>query len=380
MRSTRFALLLFLLITCGAAGAQDQQYRVEYRAYAKAVEEGDAAAAQKHAHAAWLSSEEKLGDDRLTAILAFNYGQQALFTDSENAKVAFRRASELQAAGVAELPSKELDLYVAYTELVTGKNSGRNARELREALDEIDAEDLDLGSDFAVMRLALATFDFIGKRYREAIESAIKAETAIRATAPNDYRSLATAMIVKGAAHVIPHPRQVEQILDAHIEFDRARRLFPPQESIDEFDFLLAQALAWNAAADAALKNLGKSELPNHVDRHRQAASGGKRPPLFAKKDEPEGGCGEVQWQTRQPPKYPRDALHSGYIGAVLVGFDLGDDLEPRNIKILAEVPARRFSDAALEAVEDWRADSLPNDHPACRRNRIANIKFVIEN
>jgi tetratricopeptide (TPR) repeat protein len=375
----RLALSLFLLITTGVVGAQDPQYLVEYRAYAKAVEQGDAATAEKHAHAAWLSSEEELGDHRLTAILAFNYGRQILFGDSENAAIALKRASNLQAAGVADLPPDELRLYVAYIELITEKNSRRNAKELGEALDRIESQDLDLGSDLAVMRLTLATFDFIGERYREAIESAAKAETAIRAAAPGNYRSLATTMIVKGGAHLVPHPRRKAQILDAQIEFDRARRMFPPQKSIDEFDILLGQAIAWDAAADASLKAISKSGLPDHDDRHQRKDGSDSLPPLFVRKERPQGGCGEVQWQTKTPPKYPKDAVRNGYIGAVLIGFDIGDDLKPSNAKILAEVPARQFGDAALKAIDGWQAQPSSIIHPACRQNRLAKFMFVIE-
>ena len=369
IRFVSAAAAALLWLAGGMALAADPEFLLEYRAYNDALERGDAAAAQKHAHAAWQAAENERGDDRLTAILAFNFAQQALFADSQRAVAAIRRANDMRELAAESLPAQQLDVYLAYLELMTGKNSRRNAQALREALARVGSDSADRSFELAAISLALAVMDFSAERLREAIESATAAEAAILRADETDTVSLTTVGVIKGAALLLQRPRREERIREAQIEFRRVTRLYPLQEDIESFAPGLAQALAWDFAATSLLQSIGE-----RVDANGQE----KVPALFERSRDPDQMCPAIDWASRAAPKYPSDALRKGYVGAVMIGFHIGDDLRVEGARILAEVPAARFGDAVLEAVAGWQAASMENAPPGCRRNRVTRIRFVI--
>lgn len=360
------ALLSF---TGGVALAADPQYLVEYRAYNQAIERGDAEAARAHANAAWQAAEEARGDDKLTAILAFNFAQLTVFADSPKAVVAIRRAGELRELAGDSLPAQELDLYLSYLELVTGKNNRSNAQTLREALEGIGGQGLDLDVEIATISLALAVMDFSAERLREAVESATFADAAVRRADATDTVSLTTAGIIKGAALLLQKPRREARIRDAQVEFRKVYKLYPLQTDIESFAPGLAQALAWDFAATALLQSMG--------ERIREEDQG-KVPALFERATDPDQRCGTIDWASRAAPKYPSDALRKGYVGAVMIGFHIGDDLRVEGARVLAEVPASRFGEAVLEAAAEWEVTSMKDEAPDCMRNRVTRVRFII--
>jgi hypothetical protein len=66
-------------------------------------------------------------------------------------------------------------------------------------------------------------------------------------------------------------------------------------------------------------------------------------------------------------------------IGAVFLGYRLGEDLKVTDARVLAEVPVAKFGDAAVKAVSEWRAKALPGGDPVCYRNLTTSILFVLE-
>ena len=371
------ALLLLALLTAGEpARAADEQYLVEYRAYNSALEAGDSEAAARHARAAWEAAEAALGDHRLTAILAFNYGRLIVFGDAEQALAPLHRARALHEAGVAELPAGTVQVYPDYAGFASSEYKRRNADELRESLEEIGTDAAGTNPDLAVMWLQLATGDVAAGRYRKGVASAGAAEAAVMNAAPGNSRSLATAIMLGAVARLVPFPRDVEDVQAAHNELSRARRLFPPQKDIDSFDPLLAQVLAWNQASGAALRSLGFEDYPDH-DEDGSGSEPPPLPPLFEREETVE--CGEVEWLEREAPRYPRGALRRGTIGAVFMGYHLEDDLTIRDVRILAEVPKKEFSEYAIAAVNEWRVEKLPAGGPECYRNLTVSIQFAID-
>lgn len=117
-----------------AAVGDDQLYVVEYQASRAALNSGDEAAVADHALRAWQSTEQLLGDDRLTAILAYNYGHLVLLSDPQSAHEAMSRAVALQQAGLGDLDDSELNLYAAYAAFRALEFDGDRAGRLRNAL------------------------------------------------------------------------------------------------------------------------------------------------------------------------------------------------------------------------------------------------------
>lgn len=367
-------VLLQLVEIAEAADADDPVYLVEYRAYRQASKAGDTDGAIRHARAAWQSSEQLLRDDQTTAILAFNFGRLQLYRDAGAALPALRRADALQQSGVADLPSAELRLFLAYAAYQTSRQRWGDLKDFRKALKASTQELSDGSIDLANIWISLTTEDFAARRYSYAIESAASTEAVIRAAVPDDLAALAQVILIGGAARIIPANRTEGQILAAHREFRRARRLFPPQKDIASFDPLLAEILAWDAAAEAAYRTRNSKGLP--ADSTEGAAP---MPPIFESNSSSEERCGEIEWSNRKPPEYPEEARIAGYIGAVIVGYNLGDDLRVSDPKILAEVPAQKFGNAAVSAIADWQAAPLASEDPVCRRNLLTRFTFVLD-
>lgn len=364
------AIAAAAVMLASPALAQDEAYLEEFRAYQAALNNGDTKSALAHGYAAWQAAEAQLGDDRLTAILAYNYGQLAIYSDPAKANAALSRAKELASEGFAELPQTYLDLYLAYTAFKFDEDRRGEANILRKRLEALDGDGSPPKRDMANMWFELASTDIRRKRYREARNSAERAEVLIAEVFPENFRSQATAAIFHGVSWLAPMPRTEKNTLRAIHSFVRAGGMFPPQENIETFDPLLAQAFGWQSVGHAVYLSNGfsKENLPDSIS---EAGLFGGDYKTFEE-------CG-VSWDTREPPRYPRKELQRGYLGGVVIGYHLGDDVYVHEPRILAEVPGGAFSDAVLEAVADWKLTTPLQDDPRCRKNRITWFTFIID-
>ncbi len=372
-----FAAVALYLAAGTAARSQDETYLTAYSAYNAALKAGDGAAATRHALSAWQAAEQALGDDRLTAILAYNYGRLVLFDNTNEARTALQRARELHETGVADLSANHVRLYSNYAEFAADGYTRRQADALRESLQAFGPDGAEDNPDLATMWLRLATHDVMEERYFKARESAASAEAVIRRVAPDSTYGLAEAILLGAVARLAPYPRTAEDVRAAQDGFDRAIRLFPPQKDLDNFDPLLAKLLAWDKAADSARETLAVENDTDGEDAETEASP--PRPPLFEYQQDASVDCGEIEWLERKAPHYPSRALREGTIGAVFLGYQLGEDLKVRDARVLAEVPIARFGDAAVQAITEWQAKELPTGGPECYRNLTTWIMFMIE-
>ncbi len=372
-----------LIVACAAvlaAGlfsqsvAETPDYMAEYKLHSEALANGDRAAAIEHGKAAWEAAEAALGDHKLTATLAFNYGRLIALSDPATARAPLRRAQELLDAGIGELPQSEVRAYLAYAEYIAGKTRSRAAKELREALLALEAEFGEPTATDVVMWLDLAKGELKKKRYSGAVEAAEKAEAAIAILWPDNIDKMGEALLLQGIATLVSFPRTIEDVLAATGLFGRVILLYPPQKNFETFDIILAKAIAWDAAAGAAFRSHSKKP----EDQSKYDAAGAEPRYYFEYSPNLPDDCG-VEWEKRIPPKYPNTPLYRGYIGAVMVVYDLGDDLVVHNPRILAEVPANAFSKKVRNNIRSWRLKAPSVDHPACRTNRMAQFSFVIE-
>lgn len=246
------------------------------------------------------------------------------------------------------------------------------------ALNAVDLENEELLGEIAPMWLKLASEDIANHEYRKAVRSAAKAEAAIRTANPDFSRGLAEAILLGGIARLGITPRTIEELGAATEQFDRAGRLFPPQEDIDSFDPLFAQVLAWHHAAWLTLLDLYEAKGREPPESDDDESDTPVR--IFQYQADESVECVELQWERREAPNYPGGALRDGYIGAVMIGYRLGEDLGVHDARILAEVPSgERFGQVSLDAVSDWRLKSLPQGDPRCRQNIVTFIRFVID-
>ena len=356
--------------TIGAAPAA--RHIAEAAAYERALQRGDREAAETHAYTAWRAAETELGDNRRTAVFAFNYGREIAISDATLARGALARSLELVEAGYGGPAVAMLDLYAAYAEFAAAAPKNRNGKALREALiatentpDRRPAHDI-------VMWLDVAKNDLDKERFEEAIEAAGKAETAIIIFEPENERGLADAFLIRGVASLAPRKRTVEDALTAIEYLENGRRLFPPQKSYETFDPTLAALVGWSTAANALVRTMTDDPAVLAL------LDPDKNTPLFERAPGKPIDC-LIKWEQRTPPKFPQTALAKHNFGAAVAVFDIGDDLSTQNVRILAHAPSDEFDDAVLNAVRDWRLKFAPLDHPACKRNITTQFSFVAE-
>ncbi|WP_425409753.1 TonB family protein [Hyphococcus sp.] len=389
LRAAGCVALGMVILLAGAASAQT--YLDEYKAYNAALESGDADAAAAHGYAAWQAAEQELGDDALTAVLAYNYGQYVLYSNTEGALEALRRADELQQAGIADLPADELMLFLAFSEFSLDSKTNRKRDDLRSALNVLAQQGVPASQDIATMWLILANADFEDSKYEDARVSAEKAEKYIFAADTNNYVSRARAILVQGVSKLFYDELKAQSILDANKDFVRASRLFPVQNDVDTFDSTLALILTWNSAAQVMLRTIS-----NYQDDRPDTWTGSRirlrdlpddeiaDPTKFLSFDMnavfPSSRSAEScnMEMERIPPKYPRTALNKWYVGSVMVGYDIDENGVPIKAKILAEVPSQYFGEVVLEALSKWRSSTPVIDSQECRKDLITMFSFEL--
>ena len=356
-----------------ASAGQAEPYLTEYLAYDAALQAGNNEAAAAHGLAAWEAADEALGDHRLTGILAYNYGRLIVLDATQEAAVPLRRASALQQAGLVELPPDALRLYLAYAEFAMSGFEEKSGDQLREALDAVGLSDESLIQHVATMWINLVSADFMRKEYRKAERDAARAEAAIMEADPDARRDLARVILLGTVASLGRAPWSIRDIEDANEQFDRARRLFPPQRDLASFDPLLAQAMAWRRASWRELQKAIGWATPN-LDYDDSPPT----PPVFQYQADGSLKCDDFEWQEKPLPRYPAGAWHGFHLGVVVVGYRLGEDLRVRDAQILAEVPPREeFGEVSLPALSGWRAQALPTGGAEC--SYVEFIDFAIE-
>jgi hypothetical protein len=104
---------------------------------------------------------------------------------------------------------------------------------------------------------------------------------------------------------------------------------------------------SWRGAVYSHLKSRGRS-IPD--DDYRK----GEQPPERLKKltdshDDDEACQRVFDWRAK--PDYPKSALYEGFVGAVILRVDIGEDGKASNPVVLAAMPEKHFSDAVLKHV-----------------------------
>lgn len=361
----------FLLAPAPFALAQAADYKSEYRLYNDALAAGDESAAAIHGLAAWKAAEAELGDHKTTATLAFNYGQHVLFDDPAAALPALKRAKALMDTGVAELPAQDLAIYLAYAAFKAKDENGANAKALRTALEARDVSGAAASFEAAKIWTHLAAHYLAVEDYTDAGAAAKRAEALISAVNPGDIRGRATAIMIAGVAVLMPTPRTTASVETAHDDFLRAAKLFPPQKDIVSFDPQLAKVLAWELAAHAADSNVRERGAGKAVREKWDA----EPMPVSFEGAPPIRDC-RIELKTPGPPAFPTQSLSEGHIGAVVVGFGIGEDGRVRDQRVLAEAPKPALGPFALGSMRRWRYKEPAIIPPACRSNRISAFAF----
>jgi hypothetical protein len=383
MKFQVIAIIAFALVSGGVAHAD---YKSEYKAYMAAIDAGDAQSAMSHADAAWRAAEGELGDHATTAILAYNFANLVSDTDPESAAKAYDRALAITEAGIGSLPAADLRLRGGEARLRADPDNAALADALIAILGETASQAEALADPSARAWRTIAAY-WLGNNKSDRAKDAADAGIPLAAnSAQRDNRLYAELLLFGGVARVSKSRRTESDIIEAVSLFDAIFPLFPPQQDIDSFDSLLGLAMAWQHSIWTLTESVGGtksiksgSRLPTGEDlkaayeRAMQAQDEGE---VFTwREPRPEMCKTAIVWKTRDPPEYPMQAIRKGYIGAVIIGYDLTEDGVLRT-KVLGEVNGGVLSQRAVESMSDWKLMQPPP--PACAKNNVVFFGFTM--
>ena len=374
-----YGIAFIILAACGASLAADEsKYRQAYGNYMQALESGDRAAVTRYAEEAWRAAEQELGDNRTTAILAYNYARWIYQPDPAAAIEPLQRAIAIAGEDNDMFGADAPILILRYCEARIAEDDRQPLRVLRDLMKEKERAGLAPSLIAAGSWRLLAVHELERKNFGRVKEYAEYAERHFMEGAPEYTRNLAEVLILQGVALISARSRRTDQVEDAFIYFDRAIDLFPAQGGIDSFDSLLATALAWHAATrSAALTDYGLADRTRSRIRERLAKDEGTSRVRWTAPEMSDLEC-ELEWADQEPPEFPERALNRGSLGAAIVGYQLSEDGMVINERLLSEVPNQsEFGSNALESMTQWRLAAPASAE--CRLNRLAVFRYVIE-
>lgn len=361
-----------LLLIAPSSMAAEAKFRVFQMASSAALVDGDEAAAVEFAYSAWQSAERERGDSRVTAALAYLYAKLAIVSDVETAYQALRRAKKLEETGKADLYEQDLELYYAYADLVSGRFLLSEARAFLEARAGMAGRNTE--SELSVIWDTAATDDYPVDKHVERLQQAAAIYAPEVGPIPVDARSVARALMFRGAVRIISPDSSRQDLIAADQDFILACSLLPEPESASTYDPMRAQSVAWQILA------LGLNYRNNDTEKRTD--------PSYAKLEgvscnwqtkigdiEFARGCEYHRWK---PALALFDNLRKpgDFYGAVLYAYRLDRDLNMLEPRILAEVPKTRHSSETLDALTGNRIDADDVDR-ACHQDVLSWWYYV---
>lgn len=373
----RGALIAGFAVICGGAASAAIPADV-IRNFNDALESGDrvavVAAADRLVDAAL-----KNPDDEQAVASAFEAGTQLCLRGACSNAIA---AEPLLAGAVSEIVSPaHANLLIAYAKWSQSRDKTTDAGMMAALQGAAGAE---------ATLLTLSAFDNYylyefgrdnARNIRNVAELAAEHYTPVRDLIPTRW----AVMELAAAAGQFRSDREKASI-DRFAELEVA--LYPyylaGESEFPQIESLYFQTVAWRSALSAYFASIGKfAEELSHAEEYA---------------DEERSRIGK-QYRSEQPPReplctggfrkapkptYPFGASNRGYVGAVILGFDI-DNGKLENVRVLAAVPDRQFEKAALDSMQsmEWYFDEQQKD-PDCRRSRsgrpgIIPFEFVFQ-
>jgi len=370
------SILVAICLYIQPADAMQKKHIEAFKNYNAALAVNDEKAAIEHSKTAWMAGEEELGDSPTTAVLAYNYAQSIYYSDPANALAPLERTIELSGENLSQYGNEQPLTILLFTSALLDPDDRDKIKEFEKQLLKVAGKKMPPSLVAARGWKFLTVNSIKTKKAAKAIKYGALAEEHYRAIDGGLNVELADTMVMNGIAHVTNKVRTAKNYESAALYFDKAISMFPPQKGINEFDPLLASALAWRAVTRAVLYSDEKNrvhvgsriaeqeiKLPDTESRVKWAFS---RP----------AGC-TVKWEKREKPSIPSSARNRRYQGGVIVGFNFADDGTVANATILAEVPSgTKYGEATRDAILKWKADrSLPE---GCRNNYLSTYSYSV--
>lgn len=152
-----------------------------------------------------------------------------------------------------------------------------------------------------------------------------------------------------------------EQQAVKQAELERQRLVDQKQQQEQAAKALVEKQAADKAAAEAAAEKQAAE---------RRAAEVAKPAPAPVRAAPVRPTAADLRPLSTPAPQFPRDALRAGQSGEVQVEFTVGTDGSVTSARVVNAEPRRVFDRAALDAVQRWRFQPLPE--PVTTRRTIA--------
>lgn len=359
MRNVIIGVVLVLVMP---VWAQASPLMDAYNEFNTAYAAGDIPAADA-AGAKALKLAQAAGDEKAIAVLAYNLARIRVTAEPKaDALTPAKLAAQLAGKTDGGLPQAKADLLLALAQQ-TKEPDGDNFAALVNAVEASEAAKLPMDVVTFQSLSKLQNGSYQRKSWDDAQSYGLKLLQAYKDLGFNQPDMLANLHINLGAAYL--GSRQKENYWPASRQFDLA------QLAMKGFDYKnvpenYLRARAWSGLARSFILT---EDVPDD----------GKDSPDVSHLSNRPVGCHNITWDERKQPKFPLRALDGGYVGAVLLLYDINADGRLANVRIGAEIPQKKFSKSVLVAARKWRA-IVPETMPdACRVNRTTLIPFVFK-
>ncbi|MEP3071618.1 energy transducer TonB [Maricaulis sp.] len=355
------------------ASAQDLPSTVTtpYLEYQRALEDGDGAAALDAARRA-LEAGETEGIDRETlGLLAENYGESAAEQDDfERAFQIWRQAARLgDQAGIAPVDQAWREFNAAQAAYHGGQirdaarfayNALRNLERAREA----DGASPVFFGGVAALAARLSAERGRWEEAREKADIALQAFYEGRRMPDADF---ALAHYIAGLSRQVA--REPVEAVYHHMMAQFMLSEIPDGERRDWMMSALGQN-GWFSSEnqrEAAIERIGSD--PYYLARYAGQGnpSEPQQPPGFT----------DASVLERHEPRYPVRAVERGQRGFSAVAFDIDENGNIVDPRVIEDLPAGAFGDAALRVLDDWRFEPAMQDgEPVRRENYVVSFSF----
>ena len=373
----RFILSFFILLCSMASAAAEEPYMAAYKGYLNAMNGGAVEIAADYAEQAWRLAEEAGVKKETVAILAQNFAEVTLWSDPARAVAPASQAVRLGELGfgLENYPLPELKVILAAAKMGAEPQKRRYRRELEKALKECEKADMPLSELTMAASIRLADISHAHDDEKLTIWAATKVAREVEKVEPLPKDLLIRMNVIRAVAMLNSDMRvwrHQQRLRDVLVILDRTMVLFPSQKDIDTFDPNLARIYGWYSVTRALMQTL---ELK--IDRDYEFEGLSLDMVKFYMIDAPEANdnpkC-KFEWIDRIIPEFPLEGI--GWIGAVVLGVDWNETGEAANVRVLAEVPEKRFTPSVLQAALQWKVD-VTDAPPYCLQNRIHTVHFL---
>lgn len=327
---------LFLL-SAGIANAQiPPEVLKPYSDYRTALEAKDLDAATSHALRAWETAETILGDHKITGDLAQNYADVAAAADEKFSKVkdAYSRSIELAAVSGDDAVQLRLMREVRYTEYALLKKNDKGLKkQLKAAADFAIKNGYEHSTFTGEIYTMLASLYVTDGRHKTVKEYSEKALEAFQKSDDNivSYQPLIAQLYI-GYAN-----EGEDNFLPAALAY---------QKVMENIDGLLPERHPFVMKAMGRWLNMRERLSREGLLAEAQAEGLCKCWPYDKPRNE------TIEPIKRVPPTMPRNARQSGFS---LMEFDLDDDGNVINPRLLESWPEEVWDKSSMEALEDWK-------------------------